>query len=241
MVACLIASGALAGAVTDPNGQDPTGKTPASIAAINGHTGLAGYLSESALTSHLSSLTLQESELSKELAVLEADHTVSCISDNHIHTCDDQLSLNDTLAAVRNSAIAAARIQAAYRAHSFRKRQQNKSFNAISIEDYGFSSDDIQGISVVSKLAFRNKQDHNSAALSIQKKYRGYKGRKDFNDIRRKVVKIQVICFFTFNRILEVLELQDSVLSSCKQPWNSWQALFFDTFVSVTKRKLCHI
>uniref|UniRef100_A0A7N1A5B5 CG-1 domain-containing protein n=1 Tax=Kalanchoe fedtschenkoi TaxID=63787 RepID=A0A7N1A5B5_KALFE len=191
MVACLIASGALAGAVTDPNAQDPTGKTPASIAAINGHKGLAGYLSEVSLTSHLSSLKLQESEFSKGLAVLEAEHTINRISENNMHTSEDQLSLKDTLTAVRNAASAAARIQSAYRAHSFRKRQQKNAFNTVSIDDYGFSSGELQGLPSVSKIAFRNTRDHNSAALSIQKKYKGYKGRKEFLDFRQKVVKIQ--------------------------------------------------
>ncbi|CAM8881877.1 unnamed protein product [Rhodiola kirilowii] len=191
MVACLIASGALAGAVTDPNAQDPTGKTPASIAAINGHKGLAGYLSEAALTSHLSSLKLKEDELSKGLAVLEAEHTVSHISKHIIHTSEDQLSMQDTLAAVRNATNAASQIQAAYRAHSFRKRQQNKASNTITIDEYGFSSDEVQGLSAVSKLAFQNTRAHNSAALSIQKKFKGYKRRKDFLDFRQKVVKIQ--------------------------------------------------
>ncbi|KAL6505411.1 hypothetical protein OROHE_022790 [Orobanche hederae] len=63
MVAALIASGASPGAVTDPNSQDFSGKTPASIAVTYGHRGLAGYLSEVALTSHLSSLTLVKSEV----------------------------------------------------------------------------------------------------------------------------------------------------------------------------------
>ena len=45
MVAALLASGAFAGAVTDPTSQDRTGRTPAFIAASNGHKGLAGYLS----------------------------------------------------------------------------------------------------------------------------------------------------------------------------------------------------
>ncbi|KAL9679755.1 hypothetical protein QQ045_017621 [Rhodiola kirilowii] len=190
MVASLIASGALAGAIADPNEQDPSGKTPASIAAINGHKGLAGYLSEVALTSHLSALKLQESELSKGLAaVLEAEHTVNRISENNMHSTEDQLSLKDTLTAVRNAASAAARIQSAFRAHSFRKRQQKKEFNPI--DEYGLTSVDVQGLSAVSKLAFRNTRDHNSAALSIQKKYRGYRGRKDFLDFRQKVVKIQ--------------------------------------------------
>ncbi|KAK0593959.1 hypothetical protein LWI29_000203 [Acer saccharum] len=65
MVAARLASGAFAGAVTDPTSQDQTGRAPAFIAASNGHKGLAGYLSKVSLTSHLSSLTLEESELSK--------------------------------------------------------------------------------------------------------------------------------------------------------------------------------
>lgn len=194
MVAVLIASGASAGAVTDPNSQDPIGKTPASIAAISGHKGLAGYLSEVSLTSHLSSLTLEESELSKGSAEVEAEITVNSISNRSLQGNEDQASLKNTLAAVRNSAQAAARIQSAFRAHSFRKRQQKEA--GVSIDDYGISSDDIQGLSAMSKLAFRNPRDYNSAAVSIQKKYRGWKGRKDFLALRQKVVKIQVPQFF---------------------------------------------
>ncbi|KAH0991941.1 hypothetical protein GBA52_003424 [Prunus armeniaca] len=189
MVAVLIASGASAGAVTDPNSQDPIGKTPASIAAISGHKGLAGYLSEVSLTSHLSSLTLEESELSKGSAEVEAEITVNSISNRSLQGNEDQASLKNTLAAVRNSAQAAARIQSAFRAHSFRKRRQKEA--GVSIDDYGISSDDIQGLSAMSKLAFRNPRDYNSAAVSIQKKYRGWKGRKDFLALRQKVVKIQ--------------------------------------------------
>ncbi|KAK9277089.1 hypothetical protein L1049_006628 [Liquidambar formosana] len=189
MVAALIASGASAGAVTDPNTQDPTGKTPAAIAATNGHKGLAGYLSELALTSHLSSLTLEESELSKGSAEVEAEITVNRIPEESLTVHEDHLSLKDTLAAVRNAAQAAARIQYAFRAHSFRKRQQIGATSSVG--EYGISSDDVQRLSAVSRLAFRNVRDYNSAALSIQKKYRGWKGRKDFLALRQKVVKIQ--------------------------------------------------
>jgi hypothetical protein len=52
---------------------------------------------------------------------------------------------------------------------------------------------DMPELYAMSKLAFRNSRDNNSAALSIQKKYRGWKGRKDFLSLRQKVVKIQVI------------------------------------------------
>ncbi|PIN11506.1 putative protein, contains IPT/TIG domain [Handroanthus impetiginosus] len=194
MVAALIASGASAGAVTDPNSQDPIGKTPASIAANCGHRGLAGYLSEVALTSHLSSLTLEESELSKGSAAVEAERTVNSLSKESSSTNEDQDSLKHTLAAVRNAAQAAARIQSAFRAHSFRKRQQRETTFAVAGDkgdEFSILANDIQGLSAASKLAFRNARDFNSAALSIQKKYRGWKGRRDFLALRQKVVKIQ--------------------------------------------------
>ncbi|GER44779.1 calmodulin-binding family protein [Striga asiatica] len=180
----LIASGASAGAVTDPNSQDPTGKTPASIAATCGHRGLAGYLSEVALTTHLSSLTLAESELSKGAAAIDAERAVvNSLSKSAANEEEEEHdSLRHTLAAVRNAAQAAARIQSAFRAHSFRKRQQREA----ATDDDDFSSSIIAN--GASKLAFRNS---NSAALSIQKKYRGWKGRKDFLALRQKVVKIQ--------------------------------------------------
>ncbi|KHN34827.1 Calmodulin-binding transcription activator 4 [Glycine soja] len=185
MVASLIASGASAGAVTDPNAQDPTGKTAASIAAGNGHKGLAGYLSEIAVTSHLSSLTLEESELSKSSAELQADMTVNSVSKENLTASEDQASLKDTLAAIRNVTQAAARIQSAFRSHSFRKRRARE----VAASAGGIGT--ISEISAMSKLAFRNSREYNSAALSIQKKYRGWKGRKDFLALRKKVVKIQ--------------------------------------------------
>ncbi|GLT73799.1 hypothetical protein SLA2020_456330 [Shorea laevis] len=192
MVAALIASGASAGAVTDPHSQDPIGKTAASIAESSGHKGLAGYLSEVALTSHLSSLTLEESEFSKGSAEMTAELTVKSISKGATASIEDQLSLKDTLAAVRNSAQAAARIQNAFRAHSFRKRQQREAaVAAAALDEYGLCADDIQGLSALSKLTYGNARHCNSAALSIQKKYRGWKGRKDFLELRQKVVKIQ--------------------------------------------------
>lgn len=195
MVAALIASGASAGAVTDPNPQDPTGKTPAYIAATSGHKGLAGYLSEVALTTHLSSLTLEENEKSKGLADVEAENAVNSISQRSLTTNEDEVSLKDTLAAVRNAAQAASRIQAAFREHSFRKRQQREVAAAAaagSEDEYNILANDITGLSAASKLAFGNARDYNTAALAIQKKYRGWKGRKNYIAILQKVVKIQV-------------------------------------------------
>lgn len=193
MVAELLASGASAGALTDPYSQDPTGKTPASIAASCGHKGLAGYLSEVSLTSHLSSLTMAESEQSKNSAEVETERTLDSLSNTNLTAVDHQLPLKQTLAAVRNASQAAARIQSAFRAHSFRKRQAASTTATDDSGDaYSLLSHDVYGLSAASKLAFRNTRDTNAAALSIQKKYRGWKGRKDFLAYRKKVVKIQV-------------------------------------------------
>lgn len=190
MVAELLAAGASAGAVTDPSHLDPTGKTPASIAATCGHKGLAGYLSEISLTSH-PSLQLHQTEMARNSADIEAERAaVDSISKLNLVSKED-LSLKDTLAAVRNATQAAARIQSAFRAHSFRRRQQKETDEYGSGDEYGILPSDIEGLSAVSKLAFRHGNDHN-AALSIQKKYRGWKGRKDFLALRQKVVKIQV-------------------------------------------------
>lgn len=178
MVAELVASGAFTGAVTDPNHEDPNGKTPASIAAASGHKGLAGYLSEVSLTSHPS--------LQSETSINSTD--IEPEKDNLV--TNEDLSLKDTLAAVRNATQAAARIQSAFRAHSFRKRQQKEPAGYSSGDEYGMRPSQIAGLSLASKLTFKNGNDHN-AALSIQKKYRGWKGRKDYLALRQKVVKIQ--------------------------------------------------
>ncbi|RWW70121.1 hypothetical protein BHE74_00022215 [Ensete ventricosum] len=151
MVAALLAAGASAGLVTDPTAQDPVGKTPGFLASARGHKGLAGYLSEVALTSHLSSLVIEESEISKGSAEVEAERAVESISQRSVEVrggTEDELSLKDSLAAVRNAAQAAARIQAAFRAHSFRKRQL---ISALSCDDYGMTPGEIQELSAASK------------------------------------------------------------------------------------------
>ncbi|KAK9104127.1 hypothetical protein Scep_020971 [Stephania cephalantha] len=192
MVAALIAAGASAEAVTDPTSQDPAGKTAGSIAAAHGHKGLAGYLSEVALTSHLSSLTLEESEHSKESASVLAERTVESVSKESIGINEDQRSLSDSLAAVRNAALAAARIKAAFRAYSFRRKQLKESIDVLCNE-FGITLDDIRRLGASPDLSFNLQNDPrlNRAALSIQKKYRGWRGRQAFLGLRQKIVMIQ--------------------------------------------------
>ncbi|XP_047159406.1 calmodulin-binding transcription activator 4-like isoform X1 [Vigna umbellata] len=201
MVASLIASGASAEAVTDPSSQNPSGETAASVAASHGHKGLAGYLSEVHLTSHLSSLTLTASKISEGSSELEAELTVSNVSEENIVASEDQVSLKASLDAVRNATQAAARIQDAFRAHSFRKRKAREAAAAAAaaacLDGYCIdpccNNDNMSVLSAMSKLSSRSLGDYNLAALSIQKKYRGWKGRKEFLALRQKVVKIQAI------------------------------------------------
>lgn len=198
-VSALIATGASPGAVTDPTSQDPVGRTPASLASVGGHKGLAGYLSEVALTNHLLSLTIGESEISQACAAVEAEKILESIYAKNIlprdGTTEDQLSLQDSLAAVKNAARAAARIQAAFRALSFKKRQQKTSYLS---DEYELTPEEIYSLSVAPRYHPYQKGAHGTndqklhgAALCIQKKYRGWKGRKNFLTLRKNIVKIQ--------------------------------------------------
>ncbi|CAI8598063.1 unnamed protein product [Vicia faba] len=193
MAASLIAAGASAGAVTDPSSQDPNGLTAASIATSKGHKGLAGYLAEADLTCHLSSLTVEKCEVSKDSSELEAELTVSNLSNKYLEASDDEVSLKKTLGAVRNAAQAAALIQAAFRALSFRKRKEEE-----SARDYRNATRAAARIQTAFRAhSFRKSReggcacDYTSAALSIQKKYRGRKARREFLVLRHKVVKLQ--------------------------------------------------
>ncbi|URD85316.1 calmodulin-binding transcription activator [Musa troglodytarum] len=105
---------------------------------------------------------------------------------------EDQLSLKDSLAAVRNAVQAAAHIQAAFRAYSFRRKQQEA---AICGGEYGMSPAGIHELSVASRshkafYGFGDKK-YEQAALSIQRNYWHWKRRKEFLQKRRCIVKIQ--------------------------------------------------
>lgn len=192
-VSTLTSLGAAPGAVTDPTPKFAAGRTPADLASSQGHKGIAGYLAESSLTNHLSSLTINENIMGSVSATLAGDKAVETVAERNVVQLDggreDQLSLKDSLAAVRNSAQAAARIQTAFRMHSFRRRQ------AIEYGDGkgGISEKQaLSGIYVQKKSNLGNHDEPlNAAATRIQRKFRGWKGRRDFLIIRQKIVKIQ--------------------------------------------------
>ncbi|KAF8387689.1 hypothetical protein HHK36_026343 [Tetracentron sinense] len=194
-VVALVRLGAAPGAVEDPTAIFPGGQTAADLASSRGHKGIAGYLAEADLTSHLSSLTLKESVMDSVAATIAAEKAIEIAEEQSVVPPDgggeEQVSLKRSLAAVRKSAQAAALIQAAFRVHSFRHRQLTKSSN----DNFEVSSStDLVALASLNSKA--QKLNHfsdylHSAAVKIQQKYRGWRGRKEFLKIRNRIVKIQ--------------------------------------------------
>lgn len=185
-VIALVRLGAAPGAVEDPTPAFPGGQTAADLASSRGHKGIAGYLAEADLTSHLSSLTVNENGMDHIAATLAADKATAQVGVESNGAIAEQLSF----AAVRKSARAAALIQQAFRAYSFRYRQSTRSLNDVSEV-----SVDLVALGSLKKVEKMNHfEDYlHSAAVKIQKKYRGWKGRKDFLKIRNRIVKLQVL------------------------------------------------
>lgn len=176
-VAVLVSLGASPGALTDPSAEHPLGRTPADLASSSGHKGISGFLAETSLTSHLSTLRVNDSGIqtvSERLAVPKTEADVP-----------DTLSLKDSLAAVCNATQAAARIHQIFRVQSFQRKQ---------LIEQGSEPDTISLVAAKTLRLGHSDGMVNAAALHIQKKYRGWKKRKEFLLIRQKIVKIQVLC-----------------------------------------------
>ncbi|KAG8099343.1 hypothetical protein GUJ93_ZPchr0013g34826 [Zizania palustris] len=190
-VGALIANGAAPGLLIDPTRQFPSGRTPADLASENGHKGIAGFLAESALTSHLSALTLKESngENVKEICGLGATEDFSESSSAQLACEDSQAeALKDSLSAVRKSTQAAARIFQAFRVESFHRKKVIE----YGDDDCGLSDErTLSLVSLKNTKPWQNDVPLHSAAVHIQNKFRGWKGRKEFMIIRQKIVKIQ--------------------------------------------------
>lgn len=188
-VAFLISLGANPGALTDPTPRYP-GRTPAALASSNGHKGISGYLSECELTSQLSTLNLKDSKNnnSKVKAVETSSERVATpLRDGDL---PQGLSMKDSLAALRNATQAAARIHQVFRVQSFQRKQ---------LKEYGDRELGLSDERALSRIALKtNKAGQrdepvHAAAIRIQNKFRGWKGRKEFLLTRQRIIKIQVL------------------------------------------------
>ncbi|KAL8553537.1 hypothetical protein ACS0TY_002011 [Phlomoides rotata] len=189
-VAALVSLGASPGALTDPSAEYPLGRTPADLASSSGHKGISGFLAETSLTSHLE--TLKVNDGATEVSGFKATQTVSerLAVPTTEEDVPETLSLKDSLAAICNATQAAARIHQILRVQSFQRKQ------LIEQGSDDFLNPDEHAISLVaSKTSRLGHSDGmtNAAALQIQKKYRGWKKRKEFLLIRQKIVKIQAL------------------------------------------------
>ena len=202
VVITLVGHGADSGAVTDPTPSCPSGQTPADLAVAKGYVGIGGWLAESSLTRRISMMTLAENPLMVATARVAGETAVANLSrrDSIKQTftrADDQASIRDSLQAVRNAARAAALIQAAFRQHSFRKREEDE-LASEKFDEYGMTESQMRGFVAARaaqriQKAFRghNEKKQQLAASRIQQKFRSWKVRKDFVNLRQRVVTIQ--------------------------------------------------
>ncbi|CAJ1936057.1 unnamed protein product [Sphenostylis stenocarpa] len=191
-VAILVSMRAATVALTDPSPEFPSGRTPADLASSNGHKGISGFLAESLLTSHLESLTMDENKNGrKETSGIKVVQTASERTAIPVLYGDipDAICLKDSLNAVRNATQAADRIHQVYRMQSFQRKQL-----AQYDDDEEFGLSDQQALSLLASRMRKSGQVEglaNAAAIQIQKKFRGWKKRREFLIIRQRIVKIQ--------------------------------------------------
>ncbi|KAK8572062.1 hypothetical protein V6N13_047684 [Hibiscus sabdariffa] len=182
MVAVLLSAGAKPNLVTDPTTQNPNGFTAADIASLKGYEGLAAYLSEEALVAHFNDMAVAGNASGS----LQTSRTESTNIEN---LNEDELHLKESLAAYRIAADAAARIQTAFRQHSLKLR--TKAVEA------SYPEDEARNIVAAMKIqhAFRNYETKKkkAAAAHIQYRFRTWKMRQDFLNMRRQAIKIQAV------------------------------------------------
>lgn len=190
-VAVLLSLGAAPGLLTDPSPEFPLSRTPSDLASSNGHKGISGFLAESSLTSLLLSLKMNDSadDGALEDSIAKAVQTVSEKTATPANDNDesDVLSLKDSLTAICNATQAADRIHQIFRMQSFQRKQLTEFNNELGISYE-------HALSLVAAKSLRPVQGDglaHSAAIQIQKKFRGWKKRKEFLLIRQRIVKIQ--------------------------------------------------
>ncbi|XP_071724431.1 calmodulin-binding transcription activator 2-like, partial [Rutidosis leptorrhynchoides] len=188
-VAVLMSLGAASAALTDPSPSCPSGITPSDLASSNGHKGISGYLAEASLTNCLEYLTMNDSkEVVPERKAVQTVEERTATPEN-AGDMPDVLSLKDSLTAVRNATQAADRIHQVFRMQSFQRKQLNSN-------EFDASDEDALSLMAAKMYKFGQKQNDgvaqsHAAATQIQKKYRGWKKRKEFLLIRQRIVKIQ--------------------------------------------------
>ncbi|RRT82262.1 hypothetical protein B296_00010176 [Ensete ventricosum] len=177
----LLSAGANPSLVTDPTTESPGGWTAADLASKQGYEGLAAYLAEKGLTAHFEAMSLSGN-------ITTQGRSISATIDNSENLSEQELCLKESLAAYRNAADAADRIQSAMRERAL--KLQTKAVQLVKPE--------MEATQIVAALkiqhAFRNfnRRKMMKAAARIQSHFRTWKTRRDYVNMRKKAIKIQV-------------------------------------------------
>lgn len=183
-VAVLLSAGANPSLVADPTPKNPGGWTAADLASEGGFEGLAAYLAEKGLTAHVKAMS-QSGNITAP-AKLNLNNISS--SEYAENLSEQELCLKESLVAYRNAAEAASHIQAAFRERAL--KQQTK---AVQL-----ANPLMEAKQIVAALRIQHAfRDHNrrklmKAAAHIQSHFRTWQARKNFLNMRRLAIRIQV-------------------------------------------------
>ncbi|KAG1338762.1 Calmodulin-binding transcription activator CBT [Cocos nucifera] len=185
IVAALLSAGANPSLVTDPTPESLGGCTAADLASKQGYEGLAAYLAEKGLTAHVQAMSL-----SGNITAPMPPGPINQANSENVYPenlTEQELCLKESLAAYRNAADAADRIQAAFKERIL--KQQMKAVQLVKPE--------IEAAQIVSALriqhAFRNysRRRMMRAAARIQTHFRTWRIRRNFLNMRQQTIKIQ--------------------------------------------------
>ncbi|KAK8952798.1 Calmodulin-binding transcription activator 6 [Platanthera guangdongensis] len=190
MVAALLSAGANPSFVTDPSPENPGGLTPADLASEGGHDGLAAYLAEKGLAAHFEAMSLS-GNISSQPDLGTSKYQVRSEEDlyTEMMMTEEEVCLKESLAAYRNAADAADRIQAA-----FRERTLKLQTAAVQLAKPEVEASKIIGALKI-QHAYRNHARRRlmKAAARIQSHFRTWRARKDFLNMRRQAIMIQAV------------------------------------------------
>ncbi|KAL4202473.1 hypothetical protein AMTRI_Chr02g221300 [Amborella trichopoda] len=181
MAAVLLSTGANASLVSDPTPDCPGGCTAADLALRKGFEGMAAYLGEKALTAHFRDMHISGHLGSSDEASLENTNDTQNLT-------EEELCIRDSMAAIRTAANAASQIQAAFREHSFNLR-----IKAVQLAKPDYEWAIISAMKIQNAYRAHSQRKRTAAAVRIQHRFRTWKIRREFLNMRRQVIKIQAI------------------------------------------------
>lgn len=182
MAANLLSAGAKPNLVTDSRKDNLGGCTAADLAQQNGFDGLAAYLAEQGLVAQFIDMKIA-GNISGNLEACKAEMS------NRGTIPEDDQNLKDALAAYRTAAEAAARIQGAFR---------EKALKAARSSVIQFANREEEAKSIIAAMKIQNafrKYDTRrkiEAAYRIQCRFQTWKMRREFLNMRRQAIRIQV-------------------------------------------------